>query len=183
MERSAENNSERNRELEDFEPGVEIYLLRHAEKPSNVAEPELPAENKEGTPEWHQERHNRGLAPRLPKKSWLDLGKFVVKDNSLSLKGIIESHDFLHDKDLVNQTINNFPKGKIKVLFFNTNAYRTAETNQIIAEEMISRLKKMKETATESGDIHQLRNLDRISIEKPDIDGLPNEKLEEEKGE
>lgn len=177
-----ENNFEgtEKKELNEVSPKVKIYLLRHADKPADVVESESMEED---TPLWHIARHSQGMAPRLPKESWVDLGKFVIKDNSLSLKGIIEAHDFANNEDIINKAVQDFRKGRIRVLFYNTNAYRTTETNQIIAEEVASELDKLKEKTKKSGDIGRLRDLERISLEQPDIEGLANQRLEEERDE
>lgn len=69
------------------------------------------------------------------------------------------------------------------MLFYNTNAYRTTETNQIIAQEVASQLDNLKEKAKKSGDISRLREIERVSVEQPDIKGLLNQNLEEEHNE
>jgi|GEM_PF-1784624 len=172
-------------EFTEFSPKVRIYLMRHGDKPTNVGGPELDdiIEDEKKLRIWHKKRHDLGFGPRLPKSSWVDIGQSVINDNALSLRGIIESHDFAHKKDFIGEVLDDFPKGDIRILFYNTRAHRTAETNQIIAEELSYELEQRRKDAKESADVDALKNLNRITIEKPGINGIENTDLGESAGE
>lgn len=176
------------REMQETEstPGFRIYLLRHGQRPLDTSEPMLPQGVKESDSSigpklqgWHRKRHDAGLAPRLRQEDWLDIKGATVQDNSLSVEGIRQAHDFPKNHNILNQVLSDFPRGKIRIKFYNTKAYRTTETSQVISAELSYSLKKLIENAKSADDQEKLIDLQRVIIEEPSIEGEVNEHLEE----